>query len=119
LLSSLIHLCWSIYHFPSITIWEHIFVPQEHLVPHLEKLFMRSIIEMLQYNHETSEITRPSEVLHSIRAFMPALRSIKLHGECVICMKMMCAYIMRVCAFVCVRELLDLTGGTVSDVVSF
>ena len=35
---------------------------------------------MLQYNHETSDIARPSEVLHSIRAFMSALRSIELHG---------------------------------------
>ncbi|XP_065902266.1 nck-associated protein 1 homolog [Dysidea avara] len=79
LLSSLIHLCWSINHLSSVTAWEHIFVPREYLVPHLEELFIRSIIEMLQYNHETSEIARPSEVLHSIRAFMSALRSIELH----------------------------------------
>ena len=39
---------------------------------------------MLQYNHETSEIARPSEVLHGIRAFMSALRSIELHGEFVL-----------------------------------
>jgi len=101
LLSSLIHLCWSINHFPSITAWEHIFVPREYLVPHLEELFMRSIIDMLQYNHETSEIARPSEVLHSIRAFMSALRSIELHGECVICKKIMCACVC-VCICVCV-----------------
>jgi len=36
---------------------------------------------MLQYNHETSDIARPSEVLHSIRAFMSALRNIELHGK--------------------------------------
>ena len=35
---------------------------------------------MLHYDHETSDIARPSEVLHSIRAFMSALRSIELHG---------------------------------------
>lgn len=62
---------------------------------------MRSIIDMLQYNHETSEIARPSEVLHSIRAFMSALRSIELHGECVICKKIMCACVC-VYASVCV-----------------
>ena len=35
---------------------------------------------MLHYDHETSDIARPSAVLHSIRAFMSALRSIELHG---------------------------------------
>ena len=41
MLSSLIHLCWSINHFPAITAWEHVFVPREYLVPHLEELFIR------------------------------------------------------------------------------
>ena len=41
MLSSLVHLCWSINHFPSITAWEHVFVPREYLVPHLEELFIR------------------------------------------------------------------------------
>ena len=41
MLSSLIHLCWAINHFPAITAWEHVFVPREYLVPHLEELFIR------------------------------------------------------------------------------
>ena len=50
---------------------------------------------MLQYNHETSDIARPSEVLHSIRAFMSALRTIELHGMYV------CTVIVCVCVCVC------------------
>ena len=53
---------------------------------------------MLQYNHETSEIARPSEVLHSIRAFMSALRSIELHGESVVVFIMM--FVMCLCLHV-------------------
>ena len=44
MLSSLVHLCWSINHFPSITAWEHVFVPREYLVPHLEELFIRCVL---------------------------------------------------------------------------
>ena len=37
---------------------------------------------MLQYNHKTSEIARPSEVLHGIQAFMSALRSSYMVSLC-------------------------------------
>ena len=53
---------------------------------------------MLHYDHETSDIARPSEVLHSIRAFMSALRSIELHGMYNIYCIVVC-----LCVCVCVR----------------
>ena len=59
LLSSLIHLCWSINHFPSITAWEHVFVPREYLVPHLEELFIRYIPT---YRQDWNNVRQPEMV---------------------------------------------------------
>ena len=38
---NLVNICFSVNCFPSITAWEHTFVPREYLVPHLEDLFMK------------------------------------------------------------------------------
>ena len=57
---------------------------------------------MLHYDHETSDIARPSEVLHSIRAFMSALRSIELHGIIYVVLFVCVCVCVFLCVCVCV-----------------
>ena len=40
LMQKLIHLCWSLNHYPTISVWEHTFRPREYLTPHLEEIFI-------------------------------------------------------------------------------
>ena len=57
---------------------------------------------MLRYDHDTSDIARPSEVLHSIRAFMSALRSIELHGMIFVVLPCVCCVYTHSCVYVCI-----------------
>ncbi|XP_064384719.1 nck-associated protein 1 homolog [Halichondria panicea] len=78
-LQTLVGLSFSVNCFPSITAWEHTFVPREYLVSHLEDLFMKHVVSMLSYNSETQEIARPSEVLARIESYMASLRTLELY----------------------------------------
>ena len=40
LIQKLVHLCWSLNHYPTISVWEHTFRPREYLTPHLEEIFI-------------------------------------------------------------------------------
>lgn len=40
LMQKLIHLCWTLNHYTTISVWEHTFRPREYLTPHLEEIFI-------------------------------------------------------------------------------
>jgi len=75
----LVNICFSVNCFPAITAWEHTFVPREYLVPYLEDLFMKHVVGMMHYNHDTQDIARPSEVLARIQSYMASLRTLELY----------------------------------------
>lgn len=75
----LVSICQSFSSFPVLSAWDHTFVPREYLVPHLEDLFMKRVFAMMQYNSDTHEIARPSEVLARIQSYMSALRTLELY----------------------------------------
>lgn len=78
-LQNMVAICFSVNCFPTITAWDHTFSPREYLVTHLEDLFMKHVVGMLNYNSETLEIARPSEVLARIQSYMCSLRNLELY----------------------------------------
>uniref|UniRef100_A0A8C8A5B5 NCK associated protein 1 like n=1 Tax=Oryzias sinensis TaxID=183150 RepID=A0A8C8A5B5_9TELE len=56
--------------------FDHIVVPTEFLLSHLEQRFSEIIVRMANYNQTTQEITRPSDLLASIRAYTASLHGL-------------------------------------------
>ncbi|XP_039602736.1 nck-associated protein 1-like isoform X1 [Polypterus senegalus] len=73
---ALTELCWSFHNCSHILVWDHVIIPVEHLLSQLEVRLNRSIVNMVNYNQATLEITRPSELLVSIRAYVESLHMI-------------------------------------------
>uniref|UniRef100_A0A8C4NIK5 NCK-associated protein 1 n=1 Tax=Eptatretus burgeri TaxID=7764 RepID=A0A8C4NIK5_EPTBU len=75
--SALVELCLATNYTPSFTLWEHTFTPKEFLTSCLEASFTKSIVAMSSYNQATQDIAKPSELLHSVRAYMSVLQSLE------------------------------------------
>uniref|UniRef100_A0A3P9L8U9 NCK associated protein 1 like n=1 Tax=Oryzias latipes TaxID=8090 RepID=A0A3P9L8U9_ORYLA len=56
--------------------FDHIVVPTEFLLSHLEQRFSEIIVRMANYNQTTQEITRPSDLLAAIRAYTASLHGL-------------------------------------------
>lgn len=76
---ALTELCFAINHCSTIHVWEHTFAPKEYLTQHLETRFNKTLVGMVMYNDETKEIAKPSELLHSVKAYMSVLQTIENH----------------------------------------
>ncbi|XP_047438641.1 nck-associated protein 1-like [Mugil cephalus] len=57
-------------------VFEHIVVPTEFLLSHLELRLSEIIVRMANYNQTTQEIARPSDLLAGIRAYTSNLHSL-------------------------------------------
>ncbi|KAF6738772.1 Nck-associated protein 1-like [Oryzias melastigma] len=57
-------------------IFDHIVVPTEFLLSHLEQRFSEIIVRMANYNQTTQEIARPSDLLAGIRAYTTSLHGL-------------------------------------------
>uniref|UniRef100_A0A8D3CE28 Nck-associated protein 1-like n=1 Tax=Scophthalmus maximus TaxID=52904 RepID=A0A8D3CE28_SCOMX len=57
-------------------VFEHIVIPTEFLLSHLEINLSEIIVRMANYNRTTQEIARPSDLLAGIRAYTATLHSI-------------------------------------------
>jgi NCK-associated protein 1 len=74
---ALTELCFAINYCNTIHVWEHAFAPREYLTQHLENRFNKVLVQMVLFNEETKEIAKPSELLHSVRAYMSVLQTIE------------------------------------------
>uniref|UniRef100_A0AAV2M3B0 Uncharacterized protein n=1 Tax=Knipowitschia caucasica TaxID=637954 RepID=A0AAV2M3B0_KNICA len=59
-----------------IFVSEHVLVPTEFLLSHLENRLSEVIVKMASYNRSTQEVARPSELLGSLRVYTAALHSV-------------------------------------------
>ncbi|KAK7915561.1 hypothetical protein WMY93_011322 [Mugilogobius chulae] len=59
-----------------LIVFEHIVVPTEFLLSHLETRFTEIIVRMANFNQPTQEIARPSDLLANIRAYTATLQSL-------------------------------------------
>uniref|UniRef100_A0A672YJ26 NCK associated protein 1 like n=1 Tax=Sphaeramia orbicularis TaxID=375764 RepID=A0A672YJ26_9TELE len=57
-------------------VFDHIVVPTEFLLSHLETRLAEIIVRMANYNQTTQEIARPSDLLAGIRAYTASLHSL-------------------------------------------
>lgn len=74
---ALTELCFAINYTHQVAVWEHTFAPKEYLAQHLESRFAKALVGMVMYNPETNEISKPTELLHSIRSYMNVLQTIE------------------------------------------
>lgn len=74
---TLTELCFSINYCTTIDVWNHTFCPREYLTQHLESRFNKSLVAMVMFDPETSEIAKPSEVYATVRAYMNVLQNIE------------------------------------------
>uniref|UniRef100_A0A665TVK7 NCK associated protein 1 like n=1 Tax=Echeneis naucrates TaxID=173247 RepID=A0A665TVK7_ECHNA len=58
------------------TVFDHIVVPAEFLLSHLETRLTEIIVRMANYNQTTQEIARPSDLLAGIRVYTATLHSL-------------------------------------------
>ncbi|XP_068171059.1 nck-associated protein 1-like isoform X2 [Antennarius striatus] len=59
-----------------LSIFNHIVVPTEFLISHLEIRLSEVIVRMANYNQTTQEIARPSDLLAGLRAYTASLHSL-------------------------------------------
>ncbi|XP_034022052.1 nck-associated protein 1-like [Thalassophryne amazonica] len=59
-----------------LIIFDHIIVPTEFLLSHLETRLSEIIVRMANYNQTTQEIARPSELLAKIRTYTASLHTV-------------------------------------------
>nr|XP_043880478.1 nck-associated protein 1-like isoform X2 [Solea senegalensis] len=71
----LTELCSSYSLFNDFIVFDHIVVPTEFLLSHLESRLSDIIVRMANYNQTTQEIARPSDLLAGIRAYTTTLHS--------------------------------------------
>ncbi|XP_068598431.1 nck-associated protein 1-like [Brachionichthys hirsutus] len=57
-------------------VFDHIVVPTEFLISHLEIRLSEVIVRMANYNQTTQEIARPSDLLAGLRAYTASLHSL-------------------------------------------
>uniref|UniRef100_UPI0037E846CE nck-associated protein 1-like n=1 Tax=Semicossyphus pulcher TaxID=241346 RepID=UPI0037E846CE len=57
-------------------VFDHIVVPTEFLISHLETRLSEIIVRMANYNQATQEVARPSELLAGVRAYTACLQSL-------------------------------------------
>lgn len=74
---ALTELCFAINYFATINVWEYTFAPREYLHQHLENRFARSLVGMVMFNADASEIAKPSELLACVRAYMNVLQTVE------------------------------------------
>ncbi|XP_059186269.1 nck-associated protein 1-like [Centropristis striata] len=60
-------------------VFDHIVVPTEFLLSHLETRLSEIIVRMANYNQTTQEITRPSDLLAAVRAYTASLHSLSCY----------------------------------------
>lgn len=72
----LTELCSSYSLGPDFIVFEHIVVPTEFLLSHLETRLTEIIVRMTNYNQATQEIARPSDLLAGIRTYIASLHSL-------------------------------------------
>ncbi|XP_058869353.1 nck-associated protein 1-like [Acipenser ruthenus] len=73
---TLTELCFTFNYSSHFTVWEHVVIPAEYLLAQLETRLSKTIIRMANYNQTTKEISRPSELLASIRAYVESLHTL-------------------------------------------
>ncbi|MGH0167499.1 UNVERIFIED_CONTAM: hypothetical protein FKN15_062155 [Acipenser sinensis] len=73
---TLTELCFTFSYSSHFTVWEHVVIPAEYLLTQLETRLSKTIIRMANYNQTTKEISRPSELLASIRAYVESLHTL-------------------------------------------
>nr|XP_046239235.1 nck-associated protein 1-like [Scatophagus argus] len=66
--------CYSLHN--DFVVFDHIVVPTEFLLSHLETRLSEVIVRMANYNQTTQEIARPSDLLAGIRAYTASLHSL-------------------------------------------
>ncbi|XP_041806501.1 nck-associated protein 1-like [Chelmon rostratus] len=57
-------------------VFDHIVIPAEFLISHLEARLSEIIVRMANYNQTTHEIARPSDLLAGLRAYTASLHSL-------------------------------------------
>ncbi|KAJ0068539.1 hypothetical protein NL108_008892 [Boleophthalmus pectinirostris] len=72
----LTELCSSYSLSSDLIVFEHIVVPTEFLLSHLETRLAEIIVRMANFNQATQEIARPSDLLASIRAYIATLQTL-------------------------------------------
>ncbi|XP_069002723.1 nck-associated protein 1-like [Embiotoca jacksoni] len=72
----LTELCSSYSLCSEFVVFDHIVVPTEFLLSHLETRLSEIIVRMANYNQTTQEIARPSDLLAGIRAYTDNLHSL-------------------------------------------
>nr|XP_019952062.1 PREDICTED: nck-associated protein 1-like isoform X1 [Paralichthys olivaceus] len=73
---TLTELCSSYSFCRDFIVFDHIVVPAEFLLSHLETYLSEIIVRMANYNQTTQEIARPSDLLAGIRAYTATLHSV-------------------------------------------
>ncbi|GAA6228038.1 nck-associated protein 1-like [Lates japonicus] len=73
---TLTELCSSYSLCNDLIIFDHIVVPTEFLLSHLETRLSEIIVRMANYNQTTQEIARPSDLLAGIRVYTATLHSL-------------------------------------------
>ena len=74
---ALTELCFAINYCSTIEVWDHTLCPREYLTQRLEAQFNKSLVEMVMFDPETSDIAKPSELYSSVKAYMNVLQSIE------------------------------------------
>ncbi|KAM8915021.1 nck-associated protein 1-like isoform 1-T1 [Spinachia spinachia] len=72
----LTELCSSYSLCSEVVVFDHIIVPTEFLISHLETRLSDIIVRMAHYNQATEEIARPSDLLAGLRAYTATLQSL-------------------------------------------
>uniref|UniRef100_A0A667X2V1 NCK associated protein 1 like n=1 Tax=Myripristis murdjan TaxID=586833 RepID=A0A667X2V1_9TELE len=72
----LTELCTSYSLCSEFVVFDHIIVPTEFLLSHLETRVSETIVRMANYNQTTQEIARPSDLLASVRAYTTSLHTL-------------------------------------------
>ena len=83
IVQTLVDMSFSVNSFPSISVWEHTFVPREYLVSHLEDLFMKYVVNGCIYNCYFSYLSLShSEIVIERSNILDyhQLRNVNLHG---------------------------------------
>ncbi|XP_068123381.1 nck-associated protein 1-like isoform X2 [Hyperolius riggenbachi] len=63
-------------HVKSIMVFSHVVTPSEYLSSHLETKLNRALVSMVNWNANTREVQRPSEVLSGMKSYLCTLQSV-------------------------------------------
>ncbi|KAM4795084.1 nck-associated protein 1-like [Rhinophrynus dorsalis] len=73
---NLCELSMALNHIRSIRVFEHVVIPVEYLSSHLEIRLGRALVMLVNFDQNTREIQRPSEVLQGMRSYLCTLQSV-------------------------------------------